>query len=101
VNVRLSEESGEFVLEVQDNGRRISEKEIQDAKSIGWLGMSQRAALLGGEVQFYGQPGKGTTVNVRIPRPRTNSGRETLNFHENSSHRRSRLGPARLETHSR
>jgi len=101
VEVRLSETTGHFVLEVKDNGRGISEKEIQDAKSIGWLGMSERAALLGGEVQFYGQPGKGTTVNVRIPRPRTNSGRETLNFHENSSHRRSRLGPARLETHSR
>ena len=68
VDVRLSETRDEFVLEVRDNGRGISESDIHNTKSIGLLGMRERAALVGGHVHFHGDPGKGTTVTVRIPR---------------------------------
>jgi signal transduction histidine kinase len=69
VEVRFSDSGGYLVLEVKDNGRGISEEEIRNTKSIGLLGMRERAALLEGEVRWRGEPGKGTTVSVRIPQP--------------------------------
>ena len=62
------EESAEFLtLQVQDNGRGMSTSEIHNPKSIGLLGMQERARLRGGEVHFYGVPDQGTTVIVRLP----------------------------------
>jgi signal transduction histidine kinase len=97
VEVRFLETNGHLVLEVKDNGRGISEAEINNTKSIGLLGMRERAALLSGEVRLRGEPGKGTTVSVRIPRPPARSNKS--NRHENSAHRRPRGGAGRLETH--
>jgi len=68
VEVRLAEQDGQVVLEVKDNGRGISEAEIRNSKSIGLLGMQERAALLGGEVTWQGRSRQGTVVRVRIPR---------------------------------
>jgi len=101
VEVRLTETAEHFILEVKDNGRGIAEHEIQNTKSIGLIGMSERAALLGGEVRWRGAPGQGTTVSVRIPRPPQNSGHEQLNSHENSSYRRPRRRATGLEIDSR
>jgi signal transduction histidine kinase len=100
VEVRLSEDDGWLELQIKDNGRGISEAQIHNTKSIGLLGMRERAALLGGEVVWRGQSGKGTTVTVRLPKPAP--ARQSRNrIHENSTHRRPRFGPARLETHTR
>jgi signal transduction histidine kinase len=68
VEVRLAEQNGDIVLEVKDNGRGISDAEIHNFKSIGLLGMQERATLLGGKVSWQGRPGQGTVVAVRIPR---------------------------------
>jgi signal transduction histidine kinase len=101
VEVRLIESTEHYILEVKDNGRGISESEIQNTKSIGLIGMTERAALLGGEVRWRGEPGRGTTVSIRIPRPYKNSGNNKLNSHENSSDRRPRRRTAGAETDSR
>jgi signal transduction histidine kinase len=69
VEVRLTEEAGRLVLVVQDNGRGITEEEISNTRSIGLIGMRERAALLSGEINFLGRPGEGTTVTVQIPLP--------------------------------
>jgi signal transduction histidine kinase len=99
VEVRLRRKNGSLVLEVQDNGRGISEAELRNVKSIGLIGMRERAGLLGGEVTWNGQPGKGTTVTVRIPHsPRAHS---HSHAYENSHHRRPRRGAAGFETNSR
>ena len=93
VDVRLSEMGGVIILQVRDNGRGVSEAEVQNTKSIGLIGMRERAILLGGEVRVRGEPGKGTTVSVRIPRP---SAPPTSNpRHENPADRRPRLGTPR------
>jgi signal transduction histidine kinase len=99
VRVCLLDTAGHLVLKVEDNGRGISENEIHNTTSIGLLGMRERAALLGGEVNWRGEPGKGTTVCVRIPHRRVRTGKS--NRHENPPHRRPRSGPARPEAHSR
>jgi PAS domain S-box-containing protein len=67
VKVRLAKQDGDLTLEVHDNGGGITEDEISSAGSLGILGMRERAFLLGGEVTVSGEPGKGTTVRVRIP----------------------------------
>jgi signal transduction histidine kinase len=66
VDVRLAETGGQVVLEVKDNGRGISEAEIHNTKSIGLLGIRERAALLGGTLHIQGERGKGTTLTARI-----------------------------------
>jgi PAS domain S-box-containing protein len=68
VKVRLADEDGDLTLEVHDNGRGIGVEELSSAKSLGILGMRERALLLGGTLSITGGPGKGTTVRVRIPR---------------------------------
>src|SRR3954469_9591382 len=73
--------AGRFLqLQVKDNGRGISEQEMNDTRSIGLLGMRERAALLGGTVQLKGVEGEGTTVTVRIPIAR----RKEVGYHENT-----------------
>ena len=67
VEVILEESAGFLTLQVQDNGRGITEREIHSPKSIGLLGMRERARLCAGEIQFQGTPGEGTTVIVRLP----------------------------------
>ena len=68
VKVRLAEENGGLTLEVHDNGIGIREEKLSAGKSLGILGMRERALLLGGELTIQGVPGGGTTVRVRIPR---------------------------------
>jgi signal transduction histidine kinase len=70
VDVRLAQIGNELVLTVRDNGRGISEKEIINARSIGLIGMRERVAQVGGEVFFFGLPGRGTTVTMRVPMPK-------------------------------
>jgi len=67
VRASLKEKDGELVLEVQDNGRGVTEKQISDAKSFGIMGMRERVYPWGGEVKISGIREKGTTVRVTIP----------------------------------
>jgi signal transduction histidine kinase len=67
VDSRLTRAADSLILEVTDNGRGITENEISGSKSLGLLGMRERALLLGGEVTISGTPGQGTTVTVSIP----------------------------------
>lgn len=67
VNVRLEATAKELVLEASDNGRGIRETEIDGTKSLGLVGMRERALILGGVLELRGVPGKGTTVTVRLP----------------------------------
>jgi signal transduction histidine kinase len=93
VNVVMKQAGSLLILEVKDNGRGISEAEINNTQSIGLLGMRERAALLGGEVLITGAPGEGTTVTVRIPIPQA----KTASDHENTHRRRPRSSAAWLE----
>jgi len=54
-------------LEVRDDGRGITTQELADHRSLGLLGMRERAQSWGGEVSIEGIPGRGTRVRVSIP----------------------------------
>jgi two-component system, NarL family, sensor histidine kinase UhpB len=66
--VYLGEEHGAIVLEVRDDGVGISPAQLaEQRRSLGLLGMLERAAAFGGAVKITGAPGQGTTVMVRMP----------------------------------
>ncbi len=69
IEVSVEENATFLTLQVRDNGRGITESEIHSPKSIGLLGMQERARLRAGEIHFQGRPGQGTTVTVRLPLP--------------------------------
>ena len=56
-----------LVLMVRDNGRGIPEEEVVRSKSLGLVGMRERALILGGMVEIKGEKGKGTTVILCLP----------------------------------
>ena len=54
-------------FEVEDDGVGISPESLGQSQSLGLLGMRERAAIFGGQVEISGIPGTGTTVIVRMP----------------------------------
>jgi two-component system sensor histidine kinase UhpB len=68
VTIDLRQEGERLQLQVCDNGRGLRPPELEDPKSLGLLGMRERATLLGGEMDFACGPGGGTVVTLRLPR---------------------------------
>jgi len=77
VKIKLEASHGKLLLEVQDNGKGMTARDLSGAKSLGLLGMRERATMLDGEVTIVGRRGKGTTVGLRIPLVRPGATRET------------------------
>ena len=67
VVIHLIPTEGALLLSVEDNGRGITTGNLRDAKSLGLLGMRERALMVGGEVDFEGTAERGTTVTVKVP----------------------------------
>jgi len=67
VSVFLRKENGELILEVTDNGRGITKEQINASRSLGILGMQERAMVFGGQVTINGVPGEGTSLKVEMP----------------------------------
>jgi signal transduction histidine kinase len=69
VEARLEREANQLIFQVRDNGRGFDPKEAKARKSLGLVGMQERALLLNGELKVEGVPGAGTTMTLRIPLP--------------------------------
>ena len=67
VDMELMVNDERVALEVTDNGVGIADNDLNGKKSLGLLGMHERALLFGGEVKITGTPGHGTCVSVSIP----------------------------------
>jgi signal transduction histidine kinase len=78
VDASLKTVDQNLVLQVRDNGTGYDSKQLKIGRSLGLVGMRERALLLDGQFIIEGTPGKGTTVTVRIPVPASGpSGVET------------------------
>jgi len=67
IEVRLAATPEALTLQVHDDGRGIQAGEIAGLRSLGLLGMRERAQRLGGTFDIQGVPGDGTIVTVSIP----------------------------------
>ena len=67
VEIVLGMDTDVLSLEVRDNGRGITAQEIEHSRSLGLLGMRERALQFNGNVEIDGTPGRGTRVRVAIP----------------------------------
>ena len=100
VTVRLREVSRRISMEVVDNGRGIAHADMANPRSMGLLGMRERAALMGGTFKIHRlRQGQGTRVSVSVPMQRPDRLEEPN--HENSFNRRPRRSSARVEANSR
>ncbi len=67
VSIDLHVDEAELVMEVVDNGKGFQEEQSSVVRSLGLLGMRERAVLLGGRVAIVGTPGRGTSVSLHLP----------------------------------
>lgn len=67
VEGQLEIRGDQLLFSVHDNGKGFDPLEAKMRKSLGLVGMQERALLLNGEFQIEGTPGGGTTMNLRIP----------------------------------
>jgi two-component system sensor histidine kinase UhpB len=67
VHVTLEDNGDSISLEVRDNGRGISKKQVEDHQSLGIIGMRERVQYLSGSLAISGKRGQGTTVRIVLP----------------------------------
>lgn len=67
VVMRLRRERGNILLEIRDNGRGISEAEMQKPKSFGLRGIRERVLSLAGEFSIGPAEHGGTHIVLRVP----------------------------------
>jgi len=70
VTVRLAEEPEHFLLQVEDNGVGFEVPATAQTRSLGLVGMRERVRAFAGELEIDSAPGRGTTIAVKIPKPR-------------------------------
>ena len=64
---RLTSTREELLLCIRDNGVGISHDALVGGRSLGLLGMRERARSLGGTIQIKGRPGHGTILAMTLP----------------------------------
>lgn len=67
VKVTLRQRNSQIELRVRDNGKGITEEQVNNPQSFGLIGIRERAKIFGGSNVIKGIPGRGTNVIVKIP----------------------------------
>ncbi len=78
VTAALTVTSDLLHLEASDNGRGILPEELTATKSLGLLGMRERAMAVGGHIEFLRRESGGTTVRLTVPLKKSPSLQGTL-----------------------
>lgn len=68
--VRLRREQGSIALEIRDNGRGISDADMNKPKSFGLRGIRERIHSLAGEFEISAVEQGGTHILLRVPEKR-------------------------------
>jgi two-component system, NarL family, sensor histidine kinase UhpB len=67
VRIAVLSHSDELVLTVEDNGVGYPDDAMQREGYFGLLGLRERAAMLGGQLELGNPPGSGARLTVRLP----------------------------------
>jgi signal transduction histidine kinase len=67
VTIRLSQNETHLTLEISDDGVGCTSECLEGTRSLGLVGMRERALACGGEFSISGARGRGTTVSLRVP----------------------------------
>ncbi|SRR5581483_6554827 len=70
VKVNIKKLSGSVCLEIHDDGKSFEVERVlfsKKNKSLGLIGMRERVEMIGGSFSVESAPGKGTTIQARIP----------------------------------
>lgn len=70
VKADLSAADGFLKLRIHDDGDGINGAALDDPKSLGLIGMLERAENIGGSLAVRGLPGKGTEILLTVPLPK-------------------------------
>ena len=68
IDATMSENNGSIILQVCDDGIGIKPEQVSNVKSLGLLGMRERALVWGGKVVIESADDQGTTVTIEIQR---------------------------------
>jgi signal transduction histidine kinase len=68
VDVSLGIVNDEIILSIADNGKGF-DPSSSTKKTLGLLGMRERATMLGGRMDILSEPGKGTKIIITIRQP--------------------------------
>lgn len=66
-SIELQRDGGDIVLTVRDNGAGFPANAVARERSLGVLGMRERARQLAGRCEIEANPGGGTIVSMRFP----------------------------------
>ncbi len=67
VKIRLAQSTTRLTLEISDDGVGFPPERLEGTKSLGLVGMRERALACGGTLSITSQPGGGTRVVLRVP----------------------------------
>ena len=73
VDSTLAEKGSKIILTITDNGKGFDLFEAKNKKTLGLLGMQERARMFGGELNIISEKNKGTTITLAVSvAPHTN-----------------------------
>lgn len=67
VKAQLTVEEHMLTMQIADNGQGFDLEQVRGKRSLGLLGMRERAENVQGTLEIHGAPGQGTTIVVTVP----------------------------------
>lgn len=65
--IEIKSMSDQLNVKISDNGRGFDSNILEQTRSLGLIGMRERALLIDGEVKIHTAPGQGTQIEICIP----------------------------------
>ncbi|HLG39734.1 MAG TPA: HAMP domain-containing protein [Chitinophagaceae bacterium] len=67
VSANLEATKDKICFSISDDGKGFDMNTAGSAKTLGLLGMKERAVVIGGNLEINSEPGKGTTIVIEVP----------------------------------
>ena len=67
VKVELLQKKDQLILSIEDDGKGFDKQKAAGKKTLGILGMKERAMMMGGSYEINSVPGEGTIITVILP----------------------------------